>query len=84
MVITESVPGQKVVLDLTFLKPFKAENVTTFLLQPSDEGATVRRQMTGKKTWFFKVFGFIFSMDKMVGKDFEKGLAKLKALAEAG
>lgn len=84
MVITESVPGQKVVLDLAFLKPFKAQNVTTFLLEPSGAGATVRWQMTGKKNWFFKVFGFVFSMDKMVGKDFERGLAKLKAAAEAG
>ncbi|WP_077042500.1 SRPBCC family protein [Rhodococcus sp. MTM3W5.2] len=84
MVITESVPGQKVVLDLAFLKPFKAENVTTFLLEPSGARTTLRWQMTGRKNWFFKVFGFVFSMDKMVGKDFEKGLAKLKALAEAG
>ncbi|MGW5072808.1 hypothetical protein [Rhodococcus sp. NPDC004095] len=39
--------------------------------------------MTGPKSWFFKVFGFVMSMDKMVGKDFERGLAKLKAVAEA-
>lgn len=31
MTITESVPNDRVVLDLSFLKPFKAENVTTFL-----------------------------------------------------
>ena len=47
------------------------------------ESPAVGRNGNGT-TWFFKVFGFIFSMDKMVGKDFEKGLAKLKALAEAG
>lgn len=40
--------------------------------------------MTGKKNIFFKLFGFVFSMDKMVGKDFEKGLAQLKAAAEQG
>ena len=38
--------------------------------------------MTGKKNLFFKIFGFIFSMDKLVGKDFEKGLSQLKAAAE--
>lgn len=83
MTVTESVPGRKVKLDLTFLEPFKAENVTTFLLEPTETGTTVRWQMTGRKNWFFKLFGFAFSMDKMVGKDFEKGLAQLAAVAEA-
>ncbi|QSE83477.1 SRPBCC family protein [Rhodococcus koreensis] len=82
MVITESVPGSKVVLDLTFLKPFKAENVTTFLLEPNGAGTTVRWQMTGKNNFFFRIVGVVFPMDKMVGKDFEKGLAQLKAAAE--
>ncbi|MFE5703022.1 SRPBCC family protein [Rhodococcus koreensis] len=82
MVITESVPGSKVVLDLIFLKPFKAENVTTFLLEPNGAGTTVRWQMTGKNNLFFRIVGVVFPMDKMVGKDFEKGLAQLKAAAE--
>ncbi|MDH6288801.1 SRPBCC family protein [Rhodococcus sp. NM-2] len=82
MVITESVPGSKVVLDLKFLKPFKADNVTTFLLEPNSAGTTVRWQMTGKTNRFFKIVGVLFPMDKMVGKDFEKGLAQLKAAAE--
>ena len=82
MVITESVPGSKVVLDLNFLKPFKAENVTTFLLEPNGAGTTVRWEMTGKNNLFFRIVGVVFPMDKMVGKDFEKGLAQLKAAAE--
>lgn len=82
MVITESVPGSKVVLDLNFLKPFKAENVTTFILEPNGAGTTVRWQMTGKNNLFFRIVGVVFPMDKMVGKDFEKGLAQLKAAAE--
>ncbi|MFF0817465.1 SRPBCC family protein [Rhodococcus sp. NPDC003318] len=82
MTITESVPGRKVKLDLSFLKPFRAQNVTTFLIEPGGSGTTVRWQMTGKQSWFFTVFGFVISMDKMVGKDFEKGLAALKRAAE--
>lgn len=82
MVITESVPGSKVVLDLTFLKPFKAENVTTFLLEPNGAGTTVRWQMAGRNNHFFRIVGVVFPMDKIVGKDFEKGLAQLKAAAE--
>lgn len=82
MTITESVPDRRLVLDLVFLKPFKAENVTTFLITPQPDGAEVTWQMTGTKNLFFKVFGFIMSMDKLVGKDFEKGLSQLKAVAE--
>jgi len=82
MTITESEPGAKVVLDLGFLKPFKARNVVTFLLEPRDDGTMVRWQLTGRRTLFFTVFGFIISMDKIVGKDFERGLARLEAVAE--
>ncbi len=39
--------------------------------------------MTGKNNFFFKVFGLLMNCDNMVGKDFEKGLASLKAVAEA-
>ncbi|MFZ2174170.1 MAG: SRPBCC family protein [Rhodococcus sp. (in: high G+C Gram-positive bacteria)] len=82
MLVTESMPGEKVVLDLEFVKPFRAQNTVTFLLAPHGEGTEVRWRMVGKKTWFVKFFGFVMSMDKMVGKDFEKGLAQLKAEAE--
>ena len=69
-------------MDLAFLKPFKAQNVTTFLISPNSGEVQVTWKMTGKKNLFFKIFGFIFSMDKLVGKDFEKGLSQLKAAAE--
>jgi hypothetical protein len=82
MTITESVPGEKVVLDLNFTKPFAAQNVTTFSIEPRGGHTVVRWQMTGKQNVFFKLFGFLFSMDKLVGKDFDKGLASLKARAE--
>ncbi|MGL4306594.1 MAG: SRPBCC family protein [Mycobacteriaceae bacterium] len=81
MTITASTPDS-IVLDLNFLKPFKANNVTTFLVQEEEKGTKLVWQMTGKKNLFFKLFGFVLSMDKMVGKDFEKGLQQLKAAAE--
>jgi hypothetical protein len=40
--------------------------------------------MTGRKTLITKIMGVFMSMDKMIGKDFEKGLAQLKSLVEAG
>lgn len=82
MKITESVPGERVVLDLHFTKPFKTENVTKFLLTPEADGTRVVWQMTGQSNFFFALVGKIFPMDKVVGKDFEKGLAQLKSEAE--
>lgn len=82
MTITASHPDERVTLDVVFLKPFKAENVTTFLIAPHADGSQVTWQMTGSKNLFFRIFGFLVSMDKLVGKDFDKGLARLKAVAE--
>lgn len=82
MAVTESVPAEKVVIDLTFVKPFKAQSVVAFFIEPTDDATEVTWRMTGRETLFFRLFGFVVSMDKLVGKDFEKGLAKLKAVAE--
>ena len=85
MTITDTTPNERVVLDLKFIKPFKSESVTELDLSPSGDGTTVTWRMTGANTFMVKVMSlFGKSMDKMVGPDFEKGLAKLKAVAEAG
>ncbi|WP_072805545.1 SRPBCC family protein [Rhodococcoides yunnanense] len=82
MTITESKPGQLVQLTLVFTKPFKATNVTTFTIDPGASGSEVTWAMTGKNNLLFSLVGKIFPMDKVVGKDFEKGLAQLKTQAE--
>lgn len=82
MEITESVPDSRIALDLKFIKPFKAENVTEFTLAPDGEGTRVTWAMSGKMIMVSKIMSLFVSMDKMVGKDFEKGLANLKALLE--
>ena len=85
MTITDTTPNERVVLDLKFIKPFKSESVTELDLSPSGDGTTVTWRMTGANTFMVKVMSlFGKSMDKMVGPDFEKGLAKLKAVTEAG
>jgi len=82
MEITEVSEPSKVQIDLLFEKPFKATNqiVITVLQEGSD--ARVTWSMTGQKTILTKAMGIFKSMDKMVGPDFEKGLARLKATAE--
>lgn len=39
--------------------------------------------MSGRKNSASKGFGLFMNLDKMVGGDFEKGLAQLKGVAEA-
>ncbi len=82
MTIT-AVEPTKVTLQLDFLKPFEAHNVAEFTLTPAADGTTVVWAMHGPANYMTKVMGLFFSMDAMVGKDFEDGLANLKQLAEA-
>lgn len=83
MAITESIPNERIALDLNFLRPFKSSNVTEFTLTPTAGGTQVKWEMSGDNTIPGKVISLVASMDKLVGKDFEAGLAKLKSLAEA-
>ena len=81
MEITESTPSL-VAVDLEFLKPFRATNVTTFTLVPSgDHGTEVTWTMTGQRNPVMSVMGTLF-FDKAIGRDFERGLANLKRTAE--
>jgi hypothetical protein len=84
MVINSVDAPTKIGIDLSFLKPFKSESLTEMMVSPSGDGSTVIWRMTGETTFIVKVMGlFGRSMDKMVGPDFEKGLAKLKRITES-
>ena len=82
MEIAESLPSSKVALKLDFLKPFEAHNQVEFTLQPKGDATSVTWNMQGPTPYFAKIFHVFMDMDKMVGKDFEAGLANLKAVAE--
>jgi Polyketide cyclase / dehydrase and lipid transport len=84
MEITSVEPDRSVAIDLRFLKPFKASNVTTFTTEAQGDETLVRWSMTGPRTLMTRVMGIFTSMDKMIGPDFEKGLERLKADVEAG
>ncbi|WP_159841682.1 SRPBCC family protein [Nocardia sp. CY41] len=68
---------------LEFLKPMKATNMVTFLLSPVETGTEVTWRMTGQQTGLMGVIGRFIPMDKFVGRDFEKGLARLQEAATA-
>lgn len=82
MQITESIPAQRVTARLDFSKPFEAHNVVDFTVQPQGSGSTVTWAMHGPMPYLNRLMTVFFDMDKSVGKDFEAGLANLKALAE--
>jgi hypothetical protein len=71
-----------VVIKLDFLKPYASNNTTTFTLVPQGDGTVVTWSMEGQADFMVKLMSLVASMDKVIGKDFEAGLANLKALAE--
>lgn len=82
MEIMESTPSSRVIIKLDFLSPFEAHNTADFVLTPENGGTTVVWAMYGPNIFMSKVMSTVMSMDKMVGKDFEEGLANMKAAAE--
>jgi len=83
MTVTELEPARSVVLKLDFIKPFQATSTARFALDPAPEGTRVTWSMDGNNNFIAKAMCIVMPMDKMVGPDFERGLAGLKAVAEA-
>ena len=83
MEIVEHRPGELVGIQLDFIRPFRASNRCDFTARRGDAGTLVTWSMRGTNGFMMKAFGFFKDMDQMVGKDFESGLADLKAAAEA-
>jgi hypothetical protein len=81
--ITESRPSDLIRMKLEFVKPFVATNDVAFTFTPDGDRTAVTWSMTGRNNFMFKAVGLFMSMDKMVGGEFEKGLADLKAVVEA-
>ncbi len=80
--IVSVVPDERVELELRFLKPFKSESQVSFAIEGSGDAKTVTWTMTGGLTLLTKLIRLVRPMDKMVGPDFERGLAGLKAETE--
>jgi hypothetical protein len=82
MTITESKPGGLIRFRLEFFKPMKATNVAEFVFKPEGNQTEVTWTMSGKNNFLGKIFGLFVNCDKMIGLQFEKGLADLKSQAE--
>ena len=83
MTILESRAPEQVGIQLEFIKPIAATNTAEFSLKPEGDGTSVTWSMAGKNNFAGKAFSLFVDMDAMLGGDFEKGLAAMKAAAEA-
>jgi len=82
MTITDSRASDLVKIKLEFLKPFKATNITEFTFKPENSNTQVTWSMFGHKNFMFKAVHMFLNMEKMVGRDFEKGLSQMKQVVE--
>ena len=82
MRIVEAAPPSRVVIQLDFEKPFEGHSVAQLTLAPAGDGTVVTWAMRGENRFVGKLISVCMSMDRMIGDQFETGLANLKALAE--
>lgn len=82
MTIIESQPSESIRFRLDFEKPMKATNIAEFTFKNEGGQTAVTWSMTGQKNFVGKFFHLIMSCDKMIGGQFEKGLAAIKTIVE--
>lgn len=80
--ITDLSPPSKVTMKLDFVRPFEAHNVVEFTLDAKGGTTNVTWAMHGPQPYMAKIMSLFIDCDAMVGKEFETGLANLKAIAE--
>jgi len=83
MTITESRPSELIRIKLEFFKPFAATNSAEFTFKPEGNQTAVTWRMSGENNFLAKAIHLFVNMDKMIGGQFEKGLADMKLLVEA-
>ena len=83
LTITESRQSDMVRIKLEFMKPFAATNTAEFTFKPEGDRTAVTWSMEGRNNFFAKALHLVMNMDKMVGGEFEKGLADMKSVVEA-
>ena len=82
MEILESVPASRITIKLDFIKPFEGHNTAEFKIERAGDATALTWAMFGPSPYLSKVMGLVFSMDKMIGSQFETGLANLKTITE--
>jgi uncharacterized protein YndB with AHSA1/START domain len=83
MTLTESRPPDLIRIKLEFLRPFAGTSTAAFTFRPEGNQTVVTWTMEGKNNFLARAFCLFVSQDRMIGGEFEKGLAQMKAVAEA-
>jgi uncharacterized protein YndB with AHSA1/START domain len=83
MTITESRPSDLIRIKLEFFKPFAGNSIAEFTLKPEKDQTMVTWSMAGENNFMAKAIHLFMNMDKMIGGQFEKGLADMKSVVEA-
>jgi uncharacterized protein YndB with AHSA1/START domain len=84
MTIVESLPNERIAMLLEFKEPMAATNQVQFTFTPNGESTTVVWAMSGRNNFLARAFDLVLDLESMVTKDFDKGLAQLKAVVETG
>jgi len=82
MTLTGGKPPESIDFRLDFLKPMEGTSTANFTFVQEGENTTLTWTMEGHNNFMAKAISLIFNCEKMVGEQFEKGLASLKELAE--
>lgn len=82
MEITHAAAPSRITIRLEFFRPFRATNTAEFLIEEHGSSTTVTWAMFGPQPYRGKLMGLFLNMDRLIGREFETGLANLKALAE--
>lgn len=82
MEIAQVTAPSHMVIDMHFIKPFDSRSTAEFALQPNGDGTDVTWVIHGPSPYMSKVMSIFFDVDKMIGKEFETGLANLKTISE--
>ena len=82
MEILDASAPAKIVIKLDFFTPFEGHNTAEFTMLPRGDGTILTWLMSGPAPFMAKIMHVFMNVDRMVGKDFEIGLANLKRLTE--
>lgn len=83
MTIVESKPNEQIDIKLEFERPMKCANDVRFAFKPEGDQTLVTWTMTGKNTFMGKCMGLLMNMEKMIGAQFDQGLASMKSVVES-
>jgi hypothetical protein len=82
LTITDTAPPSKITIALDMIEPFDAHNIVEYTLNAKGDSTQVTWAMHGPQPYIGKLMSLFMDCDKMIGKDFETGLANLKAMTE--